>query len=40
MGSRLHKPMTLFMLTFIKVIHGPLTGASHMGAQQTASGFS
>lgn len=39
-GSPPHKPMTLFMLTFIKVIRGPLTGASHMGVKWTASGFS
>lgn len=40
MGSPPHKAMTLFMLTFIKVIRGPLTGASHMRVKQTASGFS
>lgn len=31
--SPLPKTLILFMLTFIKVVFGPLTGASHIGVQ-------
>lgn len=40
MSSLLYKTMSLFILTFIKVACGPLTGASYIGVQQATSGFS